>query len=263
MVWRSVGDNTSQERVRQRVKTTTAKTIHSMIRVSFPLSALVPPTPIPYTLCKGSGGENFAPASVNDALATTAQKRCYEPPKFYLRCRQALKAEAGEGAGVPTVKVLPKKIDAETGVQEEVQSGKLGFAGIYQRNADNIWVQSQKDMGGDPKAVFSMQFQVCCNKVKRFSCDGSMSHAGVREGGRGGGRRRGGKEVGGRRRGGGGEVGRRRGGGMGGGEVGIRKLSHEFRMNHAAYCMGSFSLCYSAVPGHRLGLDEENVRGRQ
>ena len=45
---------------------------------------------------------------------------------------------------------------------------------------------------------------VCCNKVKRFPCSGSLNHAGIMEGwegGRwgGGGRRRGAGEVGGRR----------------------------------------------------------------
>ena len=53
---------------------------------------------------------------------------------------------------------------------------------------------------------------LCCNKVKRFSCDETMSHAGVMEGGVGGGR------VGGE--GDGGEVGRRRGRREGGGEGG-------------------------------------------
>ena len=87
--------------------------------------------------------------------------------------------------------------------------------------------------------------KVACNKVKRFSCDGCMSHAGIREGGRERGRWE--EEEGG----GGGEGGRGRGlgggegweggeegggGGEGGREEGWEETYlREFRINHATF----------------------------
>ena len=53
--------------------------------------------------------------------------------------------------------------------------------------------------------------RICCSKMKRgFPCSGSMNHAGIVEGGVGGGREEGGGEVGGRWE----EEGRRGGGGI-------------------------------------------------
>ena len=79
--------------------------------------------------------------------------------------------------------------------------------------------------------------QLCCNKVKRSPCSGSMNHGGGREGEGGGKEGGGGREVGGRR-GGGGEEGRGCGGRRGGGEGGGG--GRGIRMNHVAFPWGEF-----------------------